>query len=107
MFFKSEVGLTVNLESIAFCKCSKRQHDICWIPKVLTVRVFQVTLLPQPSQDGPALPLQADQSTVLQDVPHQSPLVHHALLYSLIARVLTLILLHREQLSHTELQNPS
>lgn len=35
------------------------------LPEVLTVGVSKVTLLPQPSQDGPALPLQADQSAVL------------------------------------------
>lgn len=58
--------------------------EILCLPEVLTVGVFEVTLLPQPRQDGPTLPLQADQSAVLQYIPHQSPLVCHALLHSLL-----------------------
>lgn len=57
---------------------------ILCLPEVLAVGVFEVTLLPQPRQDGPSLPLQADQSTVLQYISHQSPLAHHALLHSLL-----------------------
>lgn len=45
--------------------------------------IFEVTLLPESGQNGSALPLQLDQSTVLQYVLHQSLLVNHALLHSL------------------------
>lgn len=55
------------------------------LPEVLTVGVFEVTLFPQPGQDGPTLPLQTDQSAVLQHILHQSPLVHHALVHNLPA----------------------
>lgn len=58
------------------------QETLC-LPEVLTVRVFEVTLLPQPCQNRPTLPLQFDQSAVLKYILHQSPLVHHALLHNL------------------------
>lgn len=53
------------------------------LPEVVAVGIFEVTLLPESGQNGPALPLQPDQASVLQDVLHQSLLVHHALLHSL------------------------
>lgn len=68
---------------ISTYKYSMEKQDVVCLPKVLAVGVFKVTLLPQPSQDGPAFPLQPDQSAVLQNIPHQSPLVHHTLLHSL------------------------
>lgn len=40
------------------------------LPEVLTVGIFQVTLLPESGQNGSALPLQLDQSTVLQHILH-------------------------------------
>lgn len=54
------------------------------LPEVFTVRISEVTLLPEPRQHGPAFSLQTHQSAVLQNVPHQSLLVHNALLHTLI-----------------------
>lgn len=52
------------------------------LPEILRLRKPQI--LPSHSgQDGPALPLQADQSSVFQHLPHQRPLLLNALLHLL------------------------
>lgn len=46
-------------------KTTDSPADRAVLPELLTVGVFEVTLLPQSCQDGPAFPLQPDQSAVL------------------------------------------